>query len=464
MRKIDAARMATPEERMTEPMTIQELQELSLPGVKGSEWRALDALYWRPWFKRIWIVQEITLAREAVVLCGDEHMPWLNFVWVAHFIIMRGLEGIVGCNTSSLRPLVSMKSRYEGKRGTPLLALLAWCRDFLSTNPVDKVYALLGLAESHKVVADYGLAPERVFLDLAKDYLEGSLEILSHVEDSEWKSFPNMPTWVPDWSAHRYASPYLGFNSFNPKSFNACGNTRSSVRFGPDDRTVTLKGIMIDYVADIGHRIQTSDRVDRPNADNPVVQALGADKLNYLESLHLKRFRGCELLVLGLKTYPTGEDIRSVLHRLMVADSAPTQTVTDPITGKTTTQELDLAEAYTAWRRLNATFPFEGPKIQETERLAVWRTAAAYSRHIASTATGRRIFTTRTGYAGWGPWEMNRGDCIVLFEGGKTAYVLRKKEKEVLGTFAFLGEAYLHGFMNGEGFAGGYEPREFTLV
>jgi len=30
----------------------------------------------RPWFKRVWIIQEVVLGRYVVVLCGDHVFPW----------------------------------------------------------------------------------------------------------------------------------------------------------------------------------------------------------------------------------------------------------------------------------------------------------------------------------------------------------------------------------------------------
>jgi hypothetical protein len=40
----------------------------------------------------------------------------------------------------------------------------------------------------------------------------------------------------------------------------------------------------------------------------------------------------------------------------------------------------------------------------------------------------------------------------VVFNGGKTAYILRGKQTEESKNSKFIGEAYLHGFMDGEAF------------
>jgi hypothetical protein len=44
-----------------------------------AEWNSLLALMQRDWFSRRWIVQELALAKDAVILCGDDSIKWLDF-------------------------------------------------------------------------------------------------------------------------------------------------------------------------------------------------------------------------------------------------------------------------------------------------------------------------------------------------------------------------------------------------
>lgn len=48
------------------------------PGTTA-EWAALHNLMQRPWFNRRWIVQEISLARQATLYCGDQSISWPDF-------------------------------------------------------------------------------------------------------------------------------------------------------------------------------------------------------------------------------------------------------------------------------------------------------------------------------------------------------------------------------------------------
>ena len=48
-------------------------------------WKALAHLTKRRYWTRIWIVQEVTVAKTAVLFCGDEHIPWQVFATACKF-------------------------------------------------------------------------------------------------------------------------------------------------------------------------------------------------------------------------------------------------------------------------------------------------------------------------------------------------------------------------------------------
>jgi Heterokaryon incompatibility protein (HET) len=55
--------------------TAAGLSSRGLPDAKNEIWKALDALLWSPWFSRIWIIQEISLAREAFLVSALQPAP-----------------------------------------------------------------------------------------------------------------------------------------------------------------------------------------------------------------------------------------------------------------------------------------------------------------------------------------------------------------------------------------------------
>ena len=55
--------------------TTMDTTRLGIPRVGHALWSALPALYQREWFSRVWTFQEIMLATNATVLCGDRAIP-----------------------------------------------------------------------------------------------------------------------------------------------------------------------------------------------------------------------------------------------------------------------------------------------------------------------------------------------------------------------------------------------------
>lgn len=58
---------------------MEAFDRLVRDSIASQDWAALSALMRRPWFSRRWIIQEIALAREAIVHCGSREIPWRDF-------------------------------------------------------------------------------------------------------------------------------------------------------------------------------------------------------------------------------------------------------------------------------------------------------------------------------------------------------------------------------------------------
>jgi hypothetical protein len=60
----------------------------------------------------------------------------------------------------------------------------------------------------------------------------------------------------------------------------------------------------------------------------------------------------------------------------------------------------------------------------------------------------RSFFRTQKGYMGLGPNVIEIGDLVCILFGGHVPFILRPKN----GYFLLVGEAYVHGIMEGEAF------------
>lgn len=94
----------------------------------------------RPWFSRMWIRQEVGYASKALIVCGNSEVDckalyWLLF-WAAMFDLVSGRFSLPTWTLSALES-------YGRKPVQSFLQLLVQCRQFESTDPRDKVFALL---------------------------------------------------------------------------------------------------------------------------------------------------------------------------------------------------------------------------------------------------------------------------------------------------------------------------------
>jgi hypothetical protein len=60
-------------------LDLQELEKLTTDETKCEQWICIIKLMRRPWFTRRWVIQELLLAKKAIVMCAAESMPWELF-------------------------------------------------------------------------------------------------------------------------------------------------------------------------------------------------------------------------------------------------------------------------------------------------------------------------------------------------------------------------------------------------
>lgn len=76
--------------------------------------------------------------------------------------------------------------------------------------------------------------------------------------------------------------------------------------------------------------------------------------------------------------------------------------------------------------------------------------SAIYQTSMGNFIQERQSCSTESGHFGWAPLHARIGDKICIFLGYPIPFVLRPVEGEQSGDFELIGEAYLHGLMDGE--------------
>ncbi|KAK4032414.1 heterokaryon incompatibility protein-domain-containing protein [Parachaetomium inaequale] len=134
------------------------LQDPFVFGLRGREsesgadrkWQAVHKLCQRPYWRRVWIVQEICLAQRLIVKCGEGQIPWKyiselrtsrKHIW-PHYL-SRGEAAFL--ESTPVR-LDRQRRTHQEEGGHGLWLLLEAFQDSLCKEIHDKVYGFLGLA------------------------------------------------------------------------------------------------------------------------------------------------------------------------------------------------------------------------------------------------------------------------------------------------------------------------------
>ncbi|RYP44441.1 hypothetical protein DL768_009088 [Monosporascus sp. mg162] len=255
---------------------------------------AFARLTHRDYFNRVWVQQEITLARQAVVMCGHKcadaesfqaaitFYAWLVLWEVSEYRagrqtqipgifddeILRAAAGgpLTLIQTPSANPAAGsfLTSRNKYLRlGTkpPLLRLLhtlyvGWGTGGLQCGDSrDKVYGLLGMAADIAelgIAPDYSKTPEEVFEQVARSFIKtGHLDILKLCRSRRVQP----PTWVPDFSKK---IDNTWSDAVGGPLFKATGSRKqpteshSSICRPTKPMSISLRGIRLDTVTAVG--------------------------------------------------------------------------------------------------------------------------------------------------------------------------------------------------------------------
>jgi hypothetical protein len=164
--------------------------------------QTIDALFSRAWFQRIWVLQEVMLAKQATIIVGDTALDWSLFS-LSRFCSL----GFQFYMKDGALPCIM---KWMSDKPCNLLAALVTTRNCLATDPRDKVFALQSLLDDpldRPMEADYALTCKQVFVQTAAFLItrRNSLAVLSEVE--EGRSPGTLPSWVPDWSTRNVLRP-----------------------------------------------------------------------------------------------------------------------------------------------------------------------------------------------------------------------------------------------------------------
>jgi hypothetical protein len=185
--------------------------------VDGRAARAFSQLVRRPWFERLWVLQEIYSAQKASVWCGRETMSWE--VFRTGFAVMSMDDTRVAIE-QQLDPL-DLES-FDSRRKRILRLTMGakpqflYLRNFLGsvqcTDPRDRIFGLLNFlgdgAMPKGYRPNYFLNTREVYIDAVTQHLRhtNSLGILASCDLQGPNFSDDLPSWVPDFRLPRQTS------------------------------------------------------------------------------------------------------------------------------------------------------------------------------------------------------------------------------------------------------------------
>jgi hypothetical protein len=411
-------------------------------------WTALKTLLEAEWWTRTWVVQEVTAAKQVIVVCGKHNIPATSFD-----------EGLRAIHLASTRGPLEYQLRIKLVQGRvdttkDLLRLASKFRELNATDPRDKLYGLFGLASDMGFEPDYKASVREVYRRFVEACIKrsGTLDVLSFVK------FSDSPTWIPNWL--RYGSftsnELILYESWeNSRLYRASADSvaefqtlftvkdEASIRasFGIDEVVASRFCSISGFVTD------TITHLCDPVTDTESVKSM--------KTPSMRQWISCFETYTGPSgPYQTKEELYGAFYRTLVADHDGSSMTSIIAERASPTFILTVVQMLAESNLLS--------DLDNTSYISIISC-------IIGAVAGRRFFISKNGYMGLAPSRAEVGDSVCILFGGQTPFILRKFPgvsagsgalkaiQEVFGgdgnLYLLIGESYVHGIMDGEAYS-----------
>ena len=401
-----------------------------------AHWQAVAHLFAQPWFRRLWCIQEIALARSAILLWGhdEEQITWDDVSYIAAVVIGAADDGRLSIpeayNAYFLRHL------REPDHLAPKLSLmrmLSLTRHYEVSDERDRVYAMLGLmwrAEGTReppgglASVDYTKTLAQLYFDVAAAVVEddGDLLVLSCVQHCDPGGSVGEPSWVPQWHEHAVKT-LTRFDEITRMISKSEIKTPISATLSKG--SLWCDGLVIDEV--IG---STAQLLDHSHEVHPVYALRNAyeqvkDFLSEINPLDCSSPYSRDFLT----NNTNHRSLHEALFQSLRGGPAPDDHSNAFYSGRyKITPFFD-------WMSYFPDFTFSSLPATYQEKLS------QAARNLPETCMLRRLYVTKQGFLGLGPAAMRAGDSVCLLLGAGAPMVLRERG----GYWVLVGETYVHG-------------------
>ncbi len=278
-----------------------------------AKWKAISTLVnYRPYWRRLWIVQEIVAAASALVLCGGrgfllDDLVAASYCWsrLTQDMVL-GLEKrdmVIQSAWWSLDMLLTFRRRLPRTHEAPAFSsfersipnlndraspdenlsleeVLQQTAGFEAREPRDKIYGLVGLIQSFTapILPNYKTPLADVYAEFVRNHVEQtkdlSLVALAGIGCRKSPQTTRHPCWVPDFEDTKWGDRCILATKLG--QYAASGNTKTDCLFSLDSSGFTVSGILCD-------------EVDAVDAAEPTAEDI-PDENSYQADIHLWRW------------------------------------------------------------------------------------------------------------------------------------------------------------------------------
>lgn len=468
------------------------------------KWAALEKLLLRPWWTRVWTLQEYLVPRKFVFYCGSERIDRDRFIQAMSAMSQcRRIDETLLSHEAFQGPWIRRRVLHWYQAGAPtqLIGLMGYISDYKASDPRDRIYSVLGLA-TDRCLADpprYQDSVVRVYSDLVKSFVEHhkSLDIICFVdrfhELRDSNITPTLPSWVPDWRvnvqpwmvpaiAAQSGAGHIGnlrplslWNSAGNHDFFTAGKSKSPLEcsFSADLQKLTCQGVFIDFVDGIGGlKVVYTDQDGKSEGVSEIYQTVDSTILHEksknsvveaspneseldsnLASRYMDHIFRCLMLNrqdrylsydLPAMEY-SYQDFQAFCHAAMRTPLAVHPLFLDWFERNRSlrigSHSLErICKAAESIEPQSIIIDFMDISTHEKGFLSRFRDTTKWM--------ARRLMVTNGRHLGMVPCRARKGDQVWILLGCSIPLILRKCETRE--GYQVIGECYLHGYMNGE--------------
>jgi hypothetical protein len=402
----------------------------------------LAALVNRPWFSRLWIVQEVALASELEFRCGgttiegrlffaafqtissiihDPPMPWLLKPF-RHAVKLGQLRAQVAAGRPCSYPhLAQAFSTWDCKKSH------------------DRLNALFGLVFLDTPLCtwfqpSYSMTGPDLFMRFAKDYIKqsGNLDVLHFAGcgDAEKYSLSqagvtfiiepsppadDVPSWAPDWRVQSRPLVLLPYPGYDAQAHFAATTSKADYCLNENCQTLRVRALLVDEIVVCGPPYHASLCKDLQITDHEIFGIW------------------YELA----KSYLNNDNFKYMFTSTLVMDAR----VTLAERGALNVQREEIATIFRHWvkRSIAGTMPY---CTEDSHDLS--EGSARFGYVAEEVCRNRTFFVTKNGRLGLGSTHVSPGAYIYLLHGLGTPFVIHTD----LYRHRLRGKCYVHGLMD----------------